>query len=322
MHGPRRLRTRARCWQGTGLGAHGFPADGGLSDPPVTRTAPATGFAVGQAHATRQRRRRQSSGPKRGSQTSAAPHKPCKRFHFRPLPQTGPRRSVHVTVATWGTCDCCGDRSLSERETLRVSMRPDHHDIHNTPHDHSRPRSAERRSSRRARPIRRRRTVAVAVAALTAVGALSACSSSGGGKVTLNFYAPPDNSGAIQSAANNCGTSQYRINYIRLPNAADGQRSSWCAGWRRRTARSTSSALDVTWEAEFAEAGWIKPWTGANKAAGRVRHAEGAAADRDWKGKLYARPGEQQHPAALVPLRPVPNPPKTWDRDDRRWRSS
>ena len=82
-----------------------------------------------------------------------------------------------------------------------------------------------------------------------------------------------------------------------LPGAAaasDGQRQQLV---RRLAAHDDSMdilGLDVTWEAEFAQAGWIVPWTGANKAAAVERHARAGAADGHLEGA--ARRGARTTP--------------------------
>lgn len=166
-------------------------------------------------------------------------------------------------------------------------------------------------------PPRRRRAGRRAAAALAggllAAAALSACGSSGGGKVTLNYYSFPDNSGAIQQAVDRCATSQYTIKYNKLPNGADGQRQQLV---RRLAAKDPSLdilALDVTWEAEFAEAHWIRPWTGANKATASNGTLKGPLETATWKGKLYAAPYNSNTQLLWYRSDLVPTPPKTWD---------
>jgi multiple sugar transport system substrate-binding protein len=128
----------------------------------------------------------------------------------------------------------------------------------------------------------------------------------------LNFYSFPDNSGAVQSAANNCSTSQYKVSYNKLPTDADGQRQQLV---RRLAARDSSMdilGLDVTWEAEFAEAGWIEPWTGANRAEAENGTLKAALETAMWKGKLYAVPDNTNTQLLWYRSDLVPNPPKTW----------
>jgi multiple sugar transport system substrate-binding protein len=171
------------------------------------------------------------------------------------------------------------------------------------------------RSSRR-RPTIRYRGAAVAVSALLAGGALAACSSGGGGgPFTLNFYSFPDNSGAIQTAVDNCSKAsggQYTISYNKLPTSADGQRQQLV----RRLAAHDSAldilGLDVTWEAEFAEAGWIRDWTGANRTAASNGTLQTSLNTATWKGKLVAVPYNTNTQLLWYRADLVPKPPKTW----------
>ncbi|HEY2303990.1 MAG TPA: hypothetical protein VGH66_18975, partial [Acidimicrobiales bacterium] len=104
------------------------------------------------------------------------------------------------------------------------------------------------------------------------VGAgLAACTSaSANGTETLNYWSYPDNSTATDTAVKNCSAAsngRYKIVYNKLPTAADGQRQQLVLRMAAHDKTIDIMALDVTWEAEFSEAGWIVPWTGANKAA-------------------------------------------------------
>ena len=116
----------------------------------------------------------------------------------------------------------------------------------------------------------RRTSIGLAVAALAASG-LAACgtANAGTGPVTLNFYFYPDNSGATQTAINNCDAQsggKYTISYQQLPEASDGQRQQLVRRLAAHDSTMDILGLDVTWEAEFAEAGLIVPWTGTYKA--------------------------------------------------------
>jgi multiple sugar transport system substrate-binding protein len=71
--------------------------------------------------------------------------------------------------------------------------------------------------------------------------------------------------------------------------------------------------LDVTWEAEFAEAGWIRPWTGANRAAASKGTLKAPLETATWKGKLYAVPYNSNTQLLWYRDDLVPKPPKTWD---------
>jgi multiple sugar transport system substrate-binding protein len=168
------------------------------------------------------------------------------------------------------------------------------------------------------RSSRRRAGSACAVlAVLLGATGLAACgtSSAATGAVTLNFYLYPDTSGATQAAINNCDKQsggKYTISWQQLPAAADGQRQQLV---RRLAAHDTTidiMGLDVTWEPEFATAGWIVPWTGANKAAAENGTLKPALDTAIWHGTLYAVPDNSNTQLLWYRNDLVKTPPKTW----------
>ena len=173
---------------------------------------------------------------------------------------------------------------------------------------------------RKGRRSARRRICRIASAAAgiaLAGGALSACASAsaGTGPVTLNFYLYPDTSGATNQAISNCNAQsggKYTISYQMLPQASDGQRQQLV---RRLAAHDPSidiMGLDVTWEAEFAEAGWIVPWTGSNKAQAEAGTLKPALQTATWQGQLVAVPDNTNTQLLWYRSDLVPNPPTTW----------
>jgi multiple sugar transport system substrate-binding protein len=176
--------------------------------------------------------------------------------------------------------------------------------------------NSERRA--RGRPGARawRPVIGLAVAALAA-SALAACGTAGAstGPVTLNFYFYPDTSHATQDSINNCNNQnggKYKISYQLLPQGSDDQRQQLV---RRLAAHDDTMdilGLDVTWEAEFAQAGWIEPWTGAYKAEAEAGTLVPALDTGIWKGKLYAVPDNSNTQLLWYRSDLVPNPPTTW----------
>jgi multiple sugar transport system substrate-binding protein len=160
------------------------------------------------------------------------------------------------------------------------------------------------------------RLATAAASAVLAAAALSACgSSSGGGPVTLNFYLYPDGSSATQQAISNCNSQSngaYKISYQQLPQGADGQRQQLV----RRLAAHDSTidilGLDVTWEAEFAQAGWIEPWTGTYLNQAQDGTLKPALETAMWNGQLYAVPDNTNTQLLWYRSDLVPKPPATW----------
>jgi len=152
---------------------------------------------------------------------------------------------------------------------------------------------------------------------LVAGSILAACGGgSSSGTPTLNFYIYPDNSGAVQQAVDNCNAQSngaYKISYQKLPNGADGQRIQMV----RRLAAEDSSmdilGLDVTWAPEFAEAGWIREWTGDNKTQVEQGTLEGPLATATYQDRLWAAPFNSNTQLLWYRADLVPTPPQTWD---------
>jgi multiple sugar transport system substrate-binding protein len=160
-----------------------------------------------------------------------------------------------------------------------------------------------------------RRGLLVALAA----SLLAACGGSGGestgGTPTVNWYIFHEPSGSFQAAAASCSAAsggEYNIQFQDLPSAADGQREQLV----RRSAAKDSSldilGLDVTWEAEFSEAGWMENWTGERR---RQVERDAVKANLDtatWKGQLVAAPFNSNTQLLWYRKDLVPSPPKTW----------
>ncbi|MFJ8187461.1 ABC transporter substrate-binding protein [Streptomyces sp. NPDC096105] len=136
-----------------------------------------------------------------------------------------------------------------------------------------------------------------------------------GARPTLNWYNFPDDSGALQEAADRCSREsggRYRIVYNRLPREADGQREQLV---RRLAAEDDSLdilGLDITWAAEFAEARWIREWTGENERRATEGTLEVPLQTATWKDRLYAVPYNTNIQLLWYREDLVPTPPTTW----------
>jgi len=146
---------------------------------------------------------------------------------------------------------------------------------------------------------------------------IAACSSASAatGPVMLNFWANPDISGATAKIAAACSAQshgQYTISWQQLPLASDQQREQLI---RRLAAHDTSidiMMLDVTWEPEFAEAGWVVPWTGSNKQQAEAGTLKPALETAIWHGQLVAVPDFSNTQLLWYRSDLVKTPPVTW----------
>jgi multiple sugar transport system substrate-binding protein len=158
---------------------------------------------------------------------------------------------------------------------------------------------------------------AAAVGVVLASAALAACgtSSASTGPVTLTYYLYPDTSAATPTAVKACTAQsggKYTISYQQLPLGSDGQRQQLARRLAAKDASIDIMGLDVTWEAEFAEAGWILPWTGANKQQAENDTLKTMLETATWNGKLYAVPDNTNTQLLWYRSDLVPTPPTTW----------
>jgi multiple sugar transport system substrate-binding protein len=136
-----------------------------------------------------------------------------------------------------------------------------------------------------------------AALALAASLALGACGFSGeeagSGPRAINWYAFNEPGGSYQMAVDDCNKQadgRYTINYVKLPNIADQQRELLV---RRLAAEDDDidvMALDVIWTAEFAEAGWIKPWEGERQSTAEEGKLEGPLETVRYQDQIWAIP--------------------------------
>lgn len=156
------------------------------------------------------------------------------------------------------------------------------------------------------------------LAAASAAALLAACGGNGGGTgtTTLNWYIFHEPSGSFQAAAAGCSAASggaYNIKIQELPTSADSQRQQLV----RRSAAKDSSldilGLDVVWEAEFSEAGWIENWTGQRRQQVEQDAVRAALDTATWKGQLVAAPFNSNTQLLWYRKDLVPDPPTTWD---------
>jgi multiple sugar transport system substrate-binding protein len=136
------------------------------------------------------------------------------------------------------------------------------------------------------------------------------------GPATLNLDLFPDPSGATAKAVASCnaqGHGRYTISYQQLPPSADEQRQQLVRKLDARDNTVDIMGLDVTWVAEFAQIGWILPWTGTNRQLAEADTLKPMLDTATWHGKLYAAPDNTNTQLLWYRSDLVPNPPTTWD---------
>jgi multiple sugar transport system substrate-binding protein len=161
-----------------------------------------------------------------------------------------------------------------------------------------------------------RRRAAATLTAVLVVAASGCGSSATHGPATLNWYVFNEPSGSFKEAASKCTAQsggRYRIAVQALPTDADQQRELIV---RRLAAKDTAVDLvgmDVNWTAEFAQAGWIKPWTGTLARQATAGALPGPLNTARYKGRLWVAPFTSNAQILFYRKDRVKTPPRTWD---------
>jgi multiple sugar transport system substrate-binding protein len=157
----------------------------------------------------------------------------------------------------------------------------------------------------------------VASALCLAAVVLAACGGgSSGGPATINLWVFQEPSGSFTDAAKRCSDAsrgRYKIKFNALSNDADQQRQALV---RRLAAKDSSidiAGMDVVWTAEFAGAGWIKPWPAAAAAQVRKGTLPGPLKTATYQGRLWAAPANTNTQLLWYRKDLVKSPADTWD---------
>ena len=159
----------------------------------------------------------------------------------------------------------------------------------------------------------------IAIATLLAALSLTSCTGSddaSGAGTELSFFIFNEPSGAYQEAAAKCSersNGDYTISFEFLPAQADAQREQLV---RRLGAEDSSIdivGMDVIWTAEFANAGWLRPWEGERASQVTDGVFDSVVESASFEGQLYAAPYTSNTQLLWYRKDRVPNPPQTWE---------
>jgi multiple sugar transport system substrate-binding protein len=107
---------------------------------------------------------------------------------------------------------------------------------------------------------------------------------------------------------------RYKIDYVRLPTDSDQQRELVVRRLAAKDSDIDIIGMDVNWTAEFAQAGWILPWDGANKAGAEGGRIPALLQAARYKGKTWVAPFTTNTQLLWYHKDVVKGaPPQTWD---------
>ncbi|VDR37178.1 Probable ABC transporter-binding protein DR_1438 precursor [Tsukamurella paurometabola] len=172
----------------------------------------------------------------------------------------------------------------------------------------------------RTRRSRAARFGAVGVTTTMAATLLAGCGTDSSG-ITISVYVGADSAPTVARAAEKCSTDEYKVVGYSLPKSADDARLQLA---RRVTGGDKTLdvlGLDVTWTAEFAQAGWAVKVPSDLAERTKKRVLAGPLKTGMFDGEMYAIPAwtntqllwYRKDVLAKITGKPVNSPPKlTW----------
>ena len=152
--------------------------------------------------------------------------------------------------------------------------------------------------------------------ALTLLAGCGGSSEDDGEAASLNWFVAIQPGGSIEEIAAACteqADGKYEINLELLPTEADQQREQLV---RRLGAEDPSIDLigmDVIWTAEFANAGWLREYEGADATAVTADAFDSVVESASFDGKVYGAPFNSNTELMFYRKDLVPTVPETWD---------
>jgi multiple sugar transport system substrate-binding protein len=162
------------------------------------------------------------------------------------------------------------------------------------------------------------RCVRAVAGVLAATIGFTGCGGGSGsaGPLKLNWFVATQPGGTIQEVAKRCSAEshgKYEVDVQLLPTNASQQREQLV---RRLAAKDSSVDLigmDVTWTAEFANAGWIKQFPDSLRKQVTAQVFPSVIKTASFNGKLYGSPFNSNTQLLWYRKDLVPKPPTTWD---------
>jgi multiple sugar transport system substrate-binding protein len=116
------------------------------------------------------------------------------------------------------------------------------------------------------------------------------------------------------AACNKENAGNFKINYVKLPTDADQQRELIVRRLAAKDSDIDVIGMDVNWTAEFAQAGWLVPWEGANQTAAEKGVIPALLAAAKFQGRTWVAPFTTNTQLLWYHKDVVKGPvPTTWD---------
>jgi multiple sugar transport system substrate-binding protein len=154
---------------------------------------------------------------------------------------------------------------------------------------------------------------------VTAVAATAGCAGSddgGGAGTTLRWFAQIQPGGTIEEVAKRCSqesNGRYNVELELLPTLADQAREQLVRRLGAEDSTIDIMGMDVIWTAEFANAGWLRPYEGELERQVTANVFDSVLETASFEGKVYGAPFNSNTQVLWYRTDEVKRPPTTWD---------
>jgi multiple sugar transport system substrate-binding protein len=158
-------------------------------------------------------------------------------------------------------------------------------------------------------------TVATVACSLLALPACGGSDEDSGAGVTLNWFVATQPGGSIQEVAKRCteeANGVYNVNVELLPTDASQQREQLVRRLGAEDSTVDIIGMDVIWTAEFANAGWLREWTGPSARQVTEGVFDTVIDTASFEGKLYGAPFNSNTQLLWYRTDQVRRAPETW----------
>ena len=160
------------------------------------------------------------------------------------------------------------------------------------------------------------RVVLATVMGVAALAAGCGGSDEGGGTTTLNWFVQIQPGGSFQEVAKRCSdesNGRYKIDLELLPTDASQAREQLVRRLGAEDSTIDVVGMDVVWTAEFANAGWLREWTGSDAQRVTKGTFDSVVDTARFEGKLYGAPFNSNTQLLWYRTDEIKQAPKTWD---------
>jgi multiple sugar transport system substrate-binding protein len=152
---------------------------------------------------------------------------------------------------------------------------------------------------------------------LGALSILAGCGGSdSGGPTSLKWFVQIQPGGSFQEVAKRCGEEsdgRYKIDLELLPTDASQAREQLVRRLGAEDSTIDVVGMDVVWTGEFANAGWLRPWTGGPARQVTKGVFDSVVETARFENKLYGAPFNTNTQLLWYRTDRVKQPPTTWE---------